>query len=83
VSDDLLRRLRAIVGDDQVLTGDLVKGHDTDWTGRWHGRSLAVVRPRDTGQVREVVLACGAAGVPIVPQGGNTGLVGAASPDDG
>jgi len=83
VSLDLLRRLQAITGRTNVLTGDLVAGYDTDWTGRWHGRPLAVVRPADTDEVREVVLACAAAGVPIVPQGGNTGLVGAASPADG
>ncbi len=83
MSEDLLGRLRAAVGDAHVLTGDLVAGYDTDWTGRWSGRPLAVVRPRDTGEVREVVLACAASGVPIVPQGGNTGLVGAAAPGDG
>src|SRR4051812_11867702 len=83
MSEDLLSRLRAAVGNAHVLTGDLVAGYDTDWTGRWHGRPLAVVRPGDTGEVREVVLACGAEGVPLVPQGGNTGLVGAAAPADG
>ena len=83
VSVDLVGRLRRAVGDAHVLTGDLVAGYDTDWTGRWRGRPLAVVRPGDTGEVREVVLACAAAGVAIVPQGGNTGLVGAAAPADG
>jgi FAD/FMN-containing dehydrogenase len=83
MSEDLLRRLRAAAGDAHVLTGDLVAGYDTDWTGRWRGRPLAVVRPGTTAEVREVVLACAAAGVPIVPQGGNTGLVGAAAPADG
>jgi FAD/FMN-containing dehydrogenase len=79
----LLSRLRAAVGDAHVLTGDLAAGYGTDWTGRWHGRPVAVVRPGSTGEVREVVLACAAAGVPLVPQGGNTGLVGAAAPADG
>ena len=83
MSEDLLRRLRGVVGAAHVLTDDLVAGYDTDWTGRWHGRPLAVVRPGDTEEVRGVVLACAAAGVPIVPQGGNTGLVGAAAPADG
>ena len=83
MSEQVLRRLRAVVGDEHVLTGTLVAGYDTDWTGRWRGRPLAVVRPGNTEEVREVVLACAAAGVPIVPQGGNTGLVGAAAPADG
>ena len=79
----LLDRLRDAVGDAHVLTGDLVAGYDRDWTGRWHGEPLAVVRPRSTREVVAVVRACAEAGVPIVPQGGNTGLVGAASPADG
>jgi len=82
-ADDLLPHLRAIVGDQHVLTGGLVAGYDRDWTGRWRGWPRAVVRPGSTGEVRAVVLACAAAGVPVVPQGGNTGLVGAAAPADG
>ncbi len=80
---DLLDALRAAVGDQDVLTGDLVAGYDRDWTGRWRGRPLAVVRPGTTAEVRSVVLACAGAGVPIVPQGGNTSLVGGAAPADG
>jgi FAD/FMN-containing dehydrogenase len=83
MSGELLGRLRAAVGDVHVLTDDLVAGYDTDWTGRWRGRPLAVVRPGSTEEVRQVVLACAAAGVRMVPQGGNTGLVGAAAPADG
>jgi FAD/FMN-containing dehydrogenase len=79
----LLERLRAAVGDQHVLVGDLVAGYDRDWTGRWRGDPLAVVRPGSTDEVAAVVAACSGAGVPLVPQGGNTGLVGAASPSDG
>ncbi|NML28659.1 FAD-binding oxidoreductase [Zoogloea dura] len=52
----------------------------SDWRGRYTGNALAVVRPQDTAQVAEVVRLCGAAGVAIVPQGGNTGLCGGATP---
>jgi FAD/FMN-containing dehydrogenase len=79
----LLDRLRGAVGEQHVLTGDLVAGYDRDWTGRWRGDPLAVVRPGSTGEVAAVVAACAAGGVPLVPQGGNTGLVGAAAPGDG
>src|SRR5690606_27371416 len=51
-----------------------------DWRGRYHGRALAVARPRDTVEVASVVRACVAAGAPMVPQGGNTGLCGGATP---
>ncbi len=43
---DLLSALRTIVGERHVLAdADLRAGYETDWTGRWHGQSLAVVRP--------------------------------------
>lgn len=53
----------------------------TDWRGRYHGRARAVVRPADTRQVSAVLSACAAARVAVVPQGGNTGLCGGATPD--
>lgn len=52
----------------------------TDWRGRYHGKALAVVKPGSTEEVSEVVKACAAAGIAIVPQGGNTGMCGAATP---
>jgi FAD/FMN-containing dehydrogenase len=69
------------VGDDHVLVGEeLCAGYARDWTGRYVGRAAAVVRPGDTAQVAAVLAACGAAGWPVVPQGGNTGLVGGSVP---
>src|SRR5262249_12209586 len=53
-----------------------------DWRKRYHGRALAVVRPGSTAEVAAVVKACIEHGVAIVPQGGNTGLVGASVPDE-
>ncbi len=77
----LTRRLSAVVGESQVLTERaLAASYETDFTGRWSGRSLLVVRPADPGQVAEVVRVCAGEGVPIVPQGGNTGLVGGSTP---
>ena len=76
--------LRAVVGPDHVLVDDeLTVGHRTDWTGRWTGECRAVVRPADRSEVAEVVARCAHAGVAIVPQGGNTGLVGATVPAEG
>ena len=79
----LLDDLRDIVGVTHVLTGDLTVGHRTDWTGRWRGDCLAVVRPARTDEVAAVVARCVGAGVAVVPQGGNTGLVGGAVPEAG
>ena len=80
--NDLLDHLRSAVGDAHVLTGDAdVAAYVVDWTGVHVGRALAVVRPRSTSEVAEVVAACRAAGATIVPQGGNTGLVAGGVPD--
>lgn len=81
--DDFLQSLRALVGDAQVLSGEAAAPFLTDWRGHFRGAARAVVRPGSTAEVAAVVRCCAAAGVPIVPQGGNTGLCGAAVPDGG
>ncbi len=83
---ELIPLLRAIVGDAHVLARGQAPATDlapfeTDWRKRYKGIASAVVRPGATKEVAEVVRACAAAGVAIVPQGGNTGLVGGATPD--
>ena len=52
----------------------------TDWRGLYHGRVLLAVQPDSTAAVAAIVRLCAAARVPIVPQGGNTGMVGGATP---
>jgi FAD/FMN-containing dehydrogenase len=77
----LLTQLRDAVGDAHVLTdSDLRAGYETDWTRRWHGEAVAVVRPQSTEQVAAVLRACRKAGAAVIPQGGNTGLVGGSVP---
>jgi len=81
----LLDDLRAIVGEAHVLAGDgdALNAYERDWRKRYRGRSLAVVLPASADEVAAVVRRCAAAdGVSIVPQGGNTGLVGGGVPDD-
>jgi FAD/FMN-containing dehydrogenase len=76
--------LGAVVGPPHVLTEPRdVAPYVNDWRGRYSGPALAVVRPGDTPQVAEVVRLCAEAGVAIVPQGGNTGLCGGATPTRG
>ena len=79
---DLIEKLRAIVGTPNVLTDGDLTAWEQDWRKRSRGKALAVVRPADAGQVAEVVRACAAAGAPIVPQGGNTGLAVGSIPDE-
>lgn len=78
---ELIDTLRAAVGAEHVLVdGDLVAPYLTDWTQRYGGPAIAVVRPCSTVEVAAVLGACRAVGVPVVSQGGNTGLVGGGVP---
>jgi FAD/FMN-containing dehydrogenase len=83
LSAALLETLRAVVGAPHVLSApDDLSAWERDWRKRWHGRALAVVRPGSTAEVAAVVRACRAHHTALVPQGGNTGLVGGGVPDD-
>jgi FAD/FMN-containing dehydrogenase len=82
--ESVLDALREVVGRSHVLTEpDMVAGYVRDWTGRWTGRTAAVVRPGSVAEVQEVVTICHKAGTAVVPQGGNTGLVGGSVPHHG
>ena len=84
VTDNLIEGLAAAVGERHVLVDDDVRApFETDWTRRYSGTARAVVRPADAQQVAAVVAACREHGAPIVPQGGNTGMVGAGVPRGG
>src|SRR5260370_37806507 len=77
----LLLTLNAIVGETNVLIAAAdVARFVTDWRDRYHGQARAVVRPGSTAEVAAVVRCCAEHGVPLVPQGGNTGLCGGATP---
>ncbi len=54
-----------------------------DWRGRYRGAAAALVSPASAAEVQEVVRRCAATRVPLVPQGGNTSMVGGATPDAG
>ena len=78
----LIDALKSIVGANQVLVDGDLSAYELDWRKRSRGKALAVARPATTSEVAAVVKACTAAGVSIVTQGGNTGLVGGSIPDD-
>ncbi|HEX6363917.1 MAG TPA: FAD-binding oxidoreductase, partial [Albitalea sp.] len=77
----LLDALRAAAGERHVLHEGDLSAWELDWRKRYRGRAAAVVRPGSVDEVAAVVRACAAHGAAIVPQGGNTGLVGGAVPD--
>jgi FAD/FMN-containing dehydrogenase len=77
----LLRELREIVGDRGMLTdASDTAAYAEDWRRLYQGRTPAVIRPAGTAELAAVVSACAAARVALVPQGGNTSMVGGATP---
>ena len=79
---DIISELKAIVGEGHVLTDDKdTAGYLVDWTNRFHGRVLAVVRPATTDEVSRVMKLAYETQTPVVPQSGNTSLVGGGTPD--
>jgi FAD/FMN-containing dehydrogenase len=76
VSPGFVEGCRQAVGDAGVLVDpEVTASYTTDWTGRFHGSTPAVVRPGSTAEVAEVVALARRHGVALVAQGGNTGLV--------
>jgi FAD/FMN-containing dehydrogenase len=81
LSAALLEQFAAIVGREHLLTeASDVAPYLTDWRGSYHGAAQAVLRPASVAEVAAVVALCHEARVPIVPQGGNTGLCGGSVP---
>ncbi len=82
-TNPLVASLHAIVGDAGLVTlpADMAP-YLADWRGNFAGQAVAVVRPANTHEVAAVVKRCAETKTPIVPQGGNTGLVGGGVPDN-
>ncbi len=77
----LINALRTTVGAANLLVEGDLSAYEQDWRKRFRGRALAVVRPANTAEVSAVVKLCARHGAGLVPQGGNTGLVGGSVPD--
>jgi FAD/FMN-containing dehydrogenase len=77
----MLDELRTALGPANVLTEGDLSAWELDWRKRWRGKALAVLRPGSTAEVAAAVRIASAHGAAIVPQGGNTGLVGGGVPD--
>ena len=79
-----LAAVRDVVGPANCLSDpDLKASYELDWTRRYGGPALVVIRPANTSEVAKVLAACSLFNVGVVPQGGNTGLVGGSVPRGG
>lgn len=82
--NNFLELCRASIGASHVLTSETdMAAYLTDWRRRFTGKALAVVKPATTDEVAAIVRLCNRFQVPVVPQGGNTGLVLGSVPDAG
>ena len=79
----ILGDLADVVGAGHLLTGADTARFASDWMGKYHGSPLAVVRPGSTAEVAACVRLAAAAGLAVVPVGGNTGLVGGTMTEGG
>ncbi|MGB7370674.1 FAD-binding oxidoreductase [Erythrobacter sp.] len=78
-----LAEAEKLLGPKGLTTGkEALEPWVTDWRGRYTGRALAVASPASTREVSALVKLCAKHSVPIVPQGGNSGMAGGATPDD-
>jgi FAD/FMN-containing dehydrogenase len=79
---DVIRRLESIVGSRHVLTAEAdMEGFLREPRGLFHGKAACAVAPATTAEVSAVLALCHETSTPVVPQGGNTGLVGGQTPD--
>jgi FAD/FMN-containing dehydrogenase len=82
IVNDVVTRLRELLASDCITDPALADGYLSDWRGLLRGKATCVLRPKSTDLLSQSVRICHEAGVAVVPQGGNTGLVGGATPDD-
>ena len=81
IGQEIIGRFASLLGPKGVITDpDDIAPWLTDWRGRFHGAASAILQPATTQEVAAVVALAAELGVPLVPQGGNTSMVGGATP---
>lgn len=85
VTEDHVKQMRSMLGSPSSLlttldgssTADDLANFNNDWMNKYHGHSQVVVKPKTTEEVSSIMKFCNENNIAVVPQGGNTGLVGA------
>ena len=79
-----IAELKSLLGSGRISEDeDIIKTYSDDWTGRYRGFARAVISPQSTDEVAEILNWCSTNQVGVVPQGGNTGMVGGSTPLNG
>ncbi len=83
MNDEALKKFADMLGDKGFCDDpDVMAPWLTDWRGRYSGKAAAMLSPNSTEDVAAVVKICADHGIAIVPQGGNSGMVAGATPDE-
>ena len=83
VSNEILEQLKAIVGINNFIDDvNNMNAYLTDWRNQFHGSSPLILKPLDSQMVSKILKICNENKVAVVPQGGNTGLVGGSIPSN-
>lgn len=80
IDEQDIKHFRSILPDNAVLTGDDAEGNNIDWMRKFRGQGKVVLKPRNSEQVSKILKYCNDKTIAVVPQGGNTGLVGGSVP---
>lgn len=80
--NDVVDRFRDLLGTGCITDPELTAGYLSDWRGLLRGQAKCVLRPSSVDLLAQCIRICHEAGISVVPQGGLTGLAGAATPDD-
>ena len=84
LAPELIDQFRKIVGDKHAITDATdIQAYVTEERNLFHGRSPLVLRPGSTAEVSAICKLASAHNIALVPQGGNTGLVGGQTPHNG
>ena len=79
-----IAELKSLLGSGRISEDeDIIKTYSDDWTGRYRGFARAVISPQSTDEVAEILNWCSTNQIGVVPQGGNTGMVGGSTPLNG
>ena len=79
-----IAELKSLLGSGRISEDeDIIKTYSDDWTGRYRGSARAVISPQSTDEVAEILNWCSTNRIGVVPQGGNTGMVGGSTPLNG
>ena len=77
MNKDIIKKIKSIIGNKNILLDEAEKNkYLLEWRGRYHGKALAIIKPNSTSEISRIMRLFHEENIKVIPQGGNTGLVG-------